>query len=185
MHSWHSTELTWWIVWAYVHSFFILWWNTKQKKCIVRRKKGGSNEKKNDWMKEKDFSGDGKGESSITSFTAKKNKSPAQMSPQQQKKSPQKDRSTPENSDKVKWTTSRAEEATQSSWSAHGKPFSSPNYELVTNVDHIISRSYQDVLNRHLATLSSAGEMQPTEAELHMLLKSSLPKWGLWVCLVN
>jgi hypothetical protein len=36
----------------------------------------------------------------------------------------------------------------------------------ITNVDHIIPSSDQDVLNRHFTTLATVGAVQPTEAEL-------------------
>ncbi len=41
----------------------------------------------------------------------------------------------------------------------------------ITIVDHIIPRSDQDVLNRHLTTLATVGAVQSTEAELHAAYK--------------
>lgn len=81
--------------------------------------------------------------------------------------------SSPGNKDKDKHElasfTFHAKETNQSSSSAGDKQFTPPNYELVTNVDHIISCSDQDVLNRHLATHAHFhdGVVQLSEAELH------------------
>jgi hypothetical protein len=50
------------------------------------------------------------------------------------------------------------------------KPTSSMSHGI-TNVDHIIPHSDQDLLNRHLTTLATVGAVQPTEAELHAAYK--------------
>jgi hypothetical protein len=61
---------------------------------------------------------------------------------------------------------SRAKEAQPSSLVAVGEQVTTTNLEPLTNVDHILPRSDQEILNRLLATLSSGGAVQPTQEQM-------------------
>jgi hypothetical protein len=61
---------------------------------------------------------------------------------------------------------SRAKEAQPSSLVAVGEQVTTTNLEPLTNVDHILPCSDQEILNRLLATLSSGGAMQPTHEQM-------------------
>jgi hypothetical protein len=50
-------------------------------------------------------------------------------------------------------------------------PVQKPSAANETLVDHVLPRSDQDLLNRHLTTLATGGVVQPTEAELHAAYK--------------
>jgi hypothetical protein len=61
---------------------------------------------------------------------------------------------------------SRAKDTKPSSSVAVGEQVTTKNLEHLTNVDHILPRSDQEILNRLLATLSSGGAVQPTQEQM-------------------
>jgi hypothetical protein len=64
-----------------------------------------------------------------------------------------------------------AKDTNPSSSAASGKQVTAKNSGLLSNVDHIFPHSDQEVLNRHLATLSLVGAVQPTLVEMHAAYK--------------